>query len=122
MKNDDPRFKQVVMNRGGRPGRKSVQDMQHLAIPTNITGVDAAPPSKPSRRDTHDTHSGFEVYYKRGSSTDYNRDSRESSSGSFNRKLSALSDDILWCLSSTIGRPHERKTIQCNQKTTTLVG
>ena len=85
MKNDDPRFKQVVMNRGGRPGRKSVQDMQHLAIPTNITGVDAAPPSKPSRRDTNDTHSGFEVYYqepsnRRGSSTDYSRDSRESSS------------------------------------------
>jgi len=125
MKNDDPRFKQVVMNRAGRPGRKSVQDMQHLAIPTNITGVDAAPPSKPSRRDTNDTHSGFEVYYqepsnRRGSSTDYSRDSRESSSGSFSRKVSASSDDLSWSLSSTTGPQHPHNVLRSDSSISTF--
>jgi len=116
MENIDPRFKEIVTKRAGRPGRKSVQDLQHLAIPTNITGTAATsgrskplPMNNSGRRDSNDAYYGVEVFYQEPSNGAPNRpasdwnSSRDSSSPS--TRTSSRDDDFSWSV-STSGPQH----------------
>lgn len=77
---NDPRFREIVMNRLGRPEPKAVQNIQHLSIPNNVGQTASHNKSnmkKLPRRDQKDAYYGVEVYYQENNSTENNSPSRK---------------------------------------------
>jgi len=99
MKNDDPRFKEVVMNRAGRPARRIVQEIPERRIkPIPIS-------LNPNRRgDTNDAHFGVEVYYQEPSNGSINSTSSPSS------RKSSRDDDLAYSVTSSVPKSYSSRT------------
>jgi len=104
MKNDDPRFKKVVMNRAGRPERRFVQEIPDSTYPERHTKPLTLNTNR--RGDANDAHFGVEVYYQEPSNGSINSNSSPSS-----RKSSRDDDhDLAYSVTSSVPKSYSLRT------------